>query len=144
MDLLVAASQVLKHDSDEPFMRNEALTCEIAPMTTSAERLKESNVLDAFRVGEYLREKLKNLLECTAKEPTDDCLSPFVKHRLVKDQGHVLQDGYCCVASGCVLLAKGCYLGGRACPEGVAGLESDECYCFAKGVPDEFLVVEGS
>ena len=62
MDLLVATSQVLKHDSDEPLMRDEALTSEIAPMTSSAERLKECYVLDAFRTGKYLREKLKHLL----------------------------------------------------------------------------------
>lgn len=60
---------------------------------------------------------------------------------MVKDECHVLQNSDSCVASSCVLLTEGCYLGGRVGPKGVAGLESDEGERLAKGVRDEFLVV---
>ena len=136
MNLLVPTRQVLKDNGYEAFMGYEALASEVAPMSPGTKRLKEGYILHAFRAGEYLREKLKDLLECTAQEPADDRLRPLIEHGLVEYEGHVLQYRDCCVARGCVLRAEGCYLCGRAWPEGVARLEGDETQRLAKGVAD--------
>lgn len=51
MNLFLSISQELKHDSDEAFMRDEALSREIAPMAARAEGLKERDILDALCIS---------------------------------------------------------------------------------------------